>query len=235
MKITVMSFNIQHCFNYVTKEIDFDAFAREIRSVGADIVGLNEVRGEGPDPEYTEQARILGEMLGFNYYFGQSTLIDGENPYGNAVLSKYPILSARTVGIPDPEVPAYDGYYETRSVLEAKIDVAGGLTVNVTHFGLNPDEAANAAETVQNLIKDERYIVRGDFNITPDDPLLLPLRERLYDTAELFGPDVKSYPSDAPEVRIDHMFASRDIKVLSARVPAHVVSDHRPYVTEIEI
>lgn len=235
MKITVMSFNIQHCFNYVTEEIDFDAFVAEIRALGADIIGLNEVRGDGPDPEYTEQAKTLGEMLGYNYYFGQSTLIDGVNPYGNAILSKYPIISAKTVGIPDPETPAYDGYYETRSVLNAKIDVAGGLNVSVTHFGLNPDEAANAADTVVKQIRDEKFVVMGDFNIEPDNPLLDPIRARLFDTAELFGAEKKSYPSDNPEVKIDYMFTSRDIKVLSADIPAHVVSDHRPYVTVIEL
>ena len=45
MQISVMSFNIQHCLNYRTRQIDFDLFAQVIRQSGADIVGLNEVNG----------------------------------------------------------------------------------------------------------------------------------------------------------------------------------------------
>ena len=50
----------------------------------------------------------------------------GKNPYGNAIISRYPIDEVRTVIIPDPEVKGYDGYYETRCVLVAKIN---GYTV----------------------------------------------------------------------------------------------------------
>ena len=31
MQISVMSFNIQHCLNYRTRQIDFDLFAQVIR------------------------------------------------------------------------------------------------------------------------------------------------------------------------------------------------------------
>ena len=35
MQISVMSFNIQHCLNYRTRQIDFDLFAQVIRQSGA--------------------------------------------------------------------------------------------------------------------------------------------------------------------------------------------------------
>ena len=34
MQISVMSFNIQHCLNYRTRQIDFDLFAQVIRQSG---------------------------------------------------------------------------------------------------------------------------------------------------------------------------------------------------------
>lgn len=235
MSITLMSFNTQHCLNYITREIDFDAFAEEIRRRGADIIGLNEMRGEGPHPDYQAQAKILGEKLGYYYYFAEATHLEGENPYGNALLSRYPILSAKTVLIPDPQPPAYDGYYETRCVLKAKIDVCGGLNVCISHFGLNPDEHANAVETVLKQVSDTKCVLMGDFNLTPEQPLLEPIREKMYDTAQLFTEDLRSWPSDEPRLKIDYIFTSHDIQVLSADIPADVVSDHRPYLAVIEV
>ena len=51
----IMSFNTQHCQNYISKKIDFESVAKVITDFGADIVGLNEIRGEGEHPEYTAQ------------------------------------------------------------------------------------------------------------------------------------------------------------------------------------
>ena len=82
-------------------------------------------------------------------------------------------------------------------------------------------------------ISEEKCILMGDFNITPDDPLLVPISSRMYDTANCFTRELLSFPSDKPEIKIDYIFTSRDIKVLSADIPADVVSDHRPYIAVI--
>ena len=44
-----------------------------------------------------------------------------------------------------------------------------------------------------------------------------------------------SYPSDKPEIKIDYIFVSPDIKIKYADIPAKVVSDHRPYFARIDI
>ena len=127
----IMTFNTQHCLNYLEQKIDFDVMANAIKSVGADIVGLNEMRNEGDHPEYTDQVKELAKRVSFeHYYFAQAITFDG-NPYGNGIISRYPIDEVRTVIIPDPEVRGYNGYYETRCVLVAKIN---GYTVLVSHF-----------------------------------------------------------------------------------------------------
>ena len=51
MTLKIMSFNTQHCMNYITRQIEFDTFANAIRSQNADIIGLNEMRGKGTDPD----------------------------------------------------------------------------------------------------------------------------------------------------------------------------------------
>ena len=231
--VRVMSYNTQHCLNFVTREIDFDLIADTIRACGADIVGLQEIRGAGEDEEYQAQAQILAEKLGFHYYFAEAIRFGGNNPYGNALLSRYPIIAAETVSIPDPAVKGYDGYYETRCVLKATVEVGDGLTVLVSHFGLNPDEQKNAVRTVLPLLRDTRCIFMGDLNVTPDNAVLLPIRERLCDTAGVFTAPKLSFPSDEPTVKIDYIFASGDLRVVEADIPAIVSSDHRPHVATV--
>lgn len=235
MELKIMSYNVLHCENYITKKIDFDAFAKVIRESGADIIGLNEIRGKGIIPGYTAQAKALAERLGYHFYFARAIFVRGTSPYGNALLSRYPIKNAETIMIPDPETRNGTHNYETRCVLKAEIDVEGGLNVLVTHFGLNPEEQVNAVKTVCDNLPTERCVLMGDFNATPENPVLESIRERMFDTAKLFDTDKLSFPSDKPEIKIDYMFTSRDIDVLSADIPEIVLSDHRPYISRIKI
>ena len=236
MKINLMSFNTQHCLNYIEQKIDFDIMANAIKECGADIIGLNEMRDEGPGKEYEAQTKIIADKLGYYHYFAKAIDFGGVNPYGNALISKYPIISAEVILIPEPEVRGYDGYYEDRCLLKAVLDINGEkITVMVIHFGLNPDEAENAVKAVTENLPNGKVILMGDFNLPPESELLLPIREKLFDTAELFDEDKLSYPSDDPYIKIDYIFTSPDIKVILADIPAIVASDHRPHTATIEI
>lgn len=229
----LMSFNTQHCLNYLEQKIDFQIMADAILTCEADIVGLNEMRNAGEYEDYEDQTGILSKLTGLeNHYFAQAIRFhDGKNPYGNALLSRYPLKSVETILVPDPEPKAYDGYYETRCLLKAKLE--NGLTVLVIHFGLNPDEQENAVQTILANLEDEKCILMGDFNVVPDDKVLLPIRERMVDTAEFFDAPKLSFPSDNPTVKIDYIFVSKDIQVVEADVPAIVAADHRPHTATV--
>ena len=231
----IMTFNTQHCLNYLEQKIDFDIMADTIKKCDADIVGLNEMRGECLSAaDYDDQTAILSRLTGIkNYYFAEAIKFGGIKPYGNALLSKLPIISAETIIIPDPEVKKYDGYYETRCVLKAKLQ--GGITVLITHIGLNPDEQENAVKTIIENLADEKCILMGDFNMQPDNPILNPIRERMVDTAKYFTEPKLSFPSDKPEIKIDYLFVSPDVEVISADIPAIVAADHRPHIAKIEL
>ena len=227
----VMTFNIQHCLNYVEQRIDFEIMARAIMESGADVVGLNEVRDIGTDDEYQAQTRILSELCGMEYYyFAEATRFPG-GPYGNAILSRVPILSAEIVSIPDPEPRGYDGYYEHRCILKATLE--GGITVMILHVGLNPDEKENAVATVVENLATEKCILMGDFNMTPDDKTLAPIYQRMKDAADGFCENKLSFPSINPHCKIDYIFVSRDVEVGNAGIPDIVASDHRPHTADL--
>ncbi len=235
MTVKLMSYNTQHCMNYITRKIDFDIMADTIKKCGADIVGLQEMRNEGEHPEYDAQAKILAEKLGFYHYFAEAISFNGVNPYGNAIISRYPIKKAETIIIPDPDPKTGNEYYETRCLLKAHIDVGEGLCVCVSHFGLNDDEQINAVDIVINNIEDKNCILMGDFNVKPDNKVLLPIREKMYDTADLFKEEKFSFPSDKPDKKIDYIFISHDVKVKEADIPQIVSSDHCPHLAVIEV
>jgi len=227
----IMSFNTQHCLNFKTKKIDFEVMANAILECGADIVGLQEMRGDGPDEEYTPQTEELSRLTGMTHYAFAPALHLSKGLYGNALLSRYPILSVENIPIPDPEGATKARRYETRCILKAKL--ACGLTVMVSHFGLNADERQNAVETVLKNIELEKCVLMGDFNAGPQDAVLDPIRNVMKDTADLFATPLFSWPSDEPKYKIDYLFATPDLEVISADIPAIVASDHRPYIADI--
>ncbi len=231
----IMSFNTQHCLNYLEQKIDFDIMAKAILTCDADIIGLNEMRGECEQAaDYADQTAILSRLTGIqNYYFAEAIKFGGIKPYGNAMLSKLPILSAETIIIPDPDPKGYDGYYETRCVLKAKLE--GGITVLISHFGLNPDEQENAVKTIIENLAGEKCILMGDFNMTPENPILNPIRERMVDTSQYFSEPKLSFPSDKPDRKIDYLFVTPDVQVIEADIPAIVAADHRPHTATINL
>ncbi len=227
----IMSFNTQHCLNYIERKIDFSLMADTIRSLDPDVVGLNEMRGKGEDPEYTDQTGALQALTGYPYaFFAKALDVGGVNPYGNALLSKIPIEQAEVIPIPTPKI---EGRVEPRCILKARL--AGGITVLVSHFGLTPTERENAVRTVLSEKTEEKCILMGDFNAPPDDTVLNPIRACMKDTADTFEGPRLSFRSDEPHVKIDYIFVTPDIEVRSADIPAIVASDHRPHIANIAI
>lgn len=229
----IMTFNIQHCQNYVTREIDYELFGRVLRESGADLVGINEIYSGGEESRYGNQSARLAQLGGYGYsFFAKAILVKGISPYGNGLLSKVPIVEARLIPIPDPVEKMGTRHYETRCLLKARLE--NGLWVLVTHMGLNPDEQENALRTVLENLESERCVLMGDFNVMPEHPLIGALRERMTDVALSFEKPLLSFPSDKPDRKIDYIFATPDVEILRANIPTIVASDHRPHTAEIQ-
>ena len=227
----IMSFNTQHCLNFSEQRIDYELMARTINEAGADIVGLNEMFDGG---NFDKQTKKLSELTGLeNYYFAKA-IDDYDGPYGNGILSKIPFKSVEAIIIPDPNPKRIEGgYYETRCLLKAELE--NGITVLVTHFGLNPDEQENAVKTILENIRSEKCILMGDFNVEPNNELLNPIREKMKDTSLGFCENKKSFPSDNPRIKIDYIFVSNDIEVVSSDIADIIASDHRPHIAEVNV
>ena len=156
----IMTFNTQHCLNFLEQRVDYDIMAKTIIDQGADIIGLNEMFSNCEGSRFPNQTEKLSQLTGIeNYYFAKAIDSMPDGVYGNGFLSKYKIENVETILIPDPNPRKFVGYYETRCVLKAKLE--NGYTVLVCHFGLNSDEQENAVKTIIENLEKEKCIESG--------------------------------------------------------------------------
>lgn len=234
MKLRLMTFNTEHCKNFLTEEINYKEVINLIKKHNPDIIGLNEIYGKGFDKNIKkDQAEYIANQLGYYYYFGKASRLSFK-PYGNAILSKYPIMDAKTIKIPYPFIKKGNKYYERRSIIKCTIQINNQkLAVYVTHLGLNPDEQLNGINTIIKSLTKEKFIIMGDFNMNYDNKTLLPLENLTINADTKLKAKKYTWPSDNPKYKFDYIFTSKNIKVLSADIPSDIVSDHLPYIAEI--
>jgi|GEM_PF-137292 len=262
MDLKVVSYNIMSGrTNELVSRRSYDFSGEVIREIAPDIIGLNEVGRHAtagfPILEMEkEPAAYLGDKLGMYSYFACAKVFGGCG-YGNALLSKYPIKSAKTVLIPDVEYDEEDefaDYYETRSILVAEVDVCGGIVVLVSHFGLMPQEKINAVNTALDIVKstDKPVLLMGDFNMLADDETLAPIFDALHDTTNgekephtwpsnpekevhSYEAKIKNIKGKEGSRKIDYIFTSKHFDTRKVEVFESVASDHKPYITYLTL
>lgn len=233
MKLKAMTYNI--CSgNNLQRDRNLAYAAEIINLVQPDFVTVNEVcKNTAYAPQH--QADVLGSLTGYYPIFGRSIDIAG-GEYGNAFLTRKPLLEQEVIDIPDRRSEERN-YYEHRTLLRAVIEAGGQkITVFSTHFGLAKVEQEAAVETALEAIRKEinPVILMGDLNMEPDHPILQPLFEALHDSAERKD-DIKTFPSDEPKIKIDYILHSEEFRAVSLSSMDTQNSDHRPLFAELEI
>lgn len=180
----VMTYNV-HGWRTTDGRPNLDALLRTIRIARPDIIGLNEVfhprrTDELPDSESTSGSALaaleaLAMSLEMSYLFGPCMRWPAQddmpaNAYGNALLSKYPILAGAA-----HHLTAVEGK-EQRGLLEGRVQLPDGktFTIYATHLDHTSEEArltqlrALRSWTVRD--RNRPHVVMGDFNaISPWD------------------------------------------------------------------
>ena len=232
MPFTAMTYNICSGRN-LRREQDIAFAAEVIRAVQPDFCGVNEVRAFTTDAPY-DQADALGRLTGYYPVFGKSIDVAGGD-YGNAFLTRWPLLEREVIHIPDRFEPG-ERHVEHRTLLRVALELPGGpITVFQTHFGLSDSEKRSAVETAVAAIAKETnpVILMGDLNMEPDDPILRPLFDALADSAGERD-DIRTFPSGEPEIKIDYILHAGAFRTLSVRSMDTQNSDHRPLMAELD-
>ena len=230
--VKVMTYNIHSAFNVAGSQ-DLESIAKVIEDSGADIIGLQEVSRVRLMDGAADMPRWLANRLDMSYVF-QGT----EEPiWGNAILSRYPIIESGYGDLPKA------GTLMKRGYLWALIDVGESepLLVIVTH--LHHLEEDSEVRQVQVPVILEFWnghghtVLLGDFNAQPDSREMELIAEAgLVDSwiEKGEGPGF-SYASNDPDQRIDWIWHSPDLAAVEIEVIQTVASDHMPVLGTYEM
>lgn len=232
-KLRIMTYNIQSTRDYFKRDFNHLPISSVIKQINPDIIGLNEVSGYGENAKnkarFYDQIGTIAKTCGYPYYyFGKAITVDN-SPYGNAIMSKYPINDIETIMIPNPLVKDEDAFYESRCVIKCNIE---NLNFLITHMGLAKSEEINAVNTILNLTS-SKTILMGDFNMEKDNPIISPLFNKFKDSFELMDEPLLTFPSSNPRIKIDYILYTFDLNIENAKIIDVAASDHLPVVATI--
>lgn len=228
----VLTYNIRHGATEAGG-VDLAEVAAIIRQSGADLVALQEVDQLQGRSGLADQARWLAGELGMEYAFGPARR-RGFGRYGNALLSRYPILASENVPLP--------GSLEPRGALLASVRVPGGpATVVVTHLGLSAADRESQAWTVLDRVLPATgpVLLMGDWNSQPGAPEVAGLEGRFRNALGVVGlGEAKTFRAgfEMPYAASDRVFVSGEFLVLGGRVMEEArSSDHHPVMVELSL
>lgn len=234
MLLTVATYNIAAGLsNGYFKKKNYFKSADVIKKINADIITLNEV-GKPLPAFIKEHTAFLAEYCGYKYFtFAKATMF-GSFPYGNAILSKYPIENIEVTPM-RKFVHIGPGIYEPRCILTAQICGEKNLRVMCTHFGLMPDEQKYGVKNVVSQIEKSKIptIFMGDLNINGKKGVIQPIRRVLTDVCDVYKGNINTFPAKKPKKRLDYIFISDNIDIEDVYTVKSVASDHLPLIAKI--
>ncbi len=201
--------------------------AEVLLEMGVDMVALQEVPlGGGGIPDVLE---CLSEVTGFNAVEGYTYSVSGRR-YGNGILSRYPILSSRSI---DLSV----GNHEPRCALDADVNCHGHpLRVVATHLGLNVAERRNQIERLLQVFDTDQMamILLGDINEWFVWGRSLRRLVGHFQPVPAFA----TFPSRWPIFSLDRIWIKPRHRLMQVQVhatpTARVASDHLPLIAHID-
>jgi endonuclease/exonuclease/phosphatase family metal-dependent hydrolase len=234
--LRLLTYNIHHAQNE-SGVIDVKGIADFILKTNPDLVALQEVDSVCSRSKKIDIAAELGRLTGMYYYFGKAMNYDGGG-YGEAVLSRLPIVSISTVTLPFQA----DKKREPRAAIEAVVQLSKDKTLKfvATHLDHLDDETDRLMQTgfLTERYQNESlpFILAGDLNATPGSKAM----QNLFKVATQPAKDnnAPTYPSGVPEKKIDYFLLSKNQPWQCTRfeVPEEKnISDHRPVLMELKL
>ncbi|HTQ77045.1 MAG TPA: endonuclease/exonuclease/phosphatase family protein [Burkholderiales bacterium] len=243
--LRIVTLNIHKGLSQFNRRVVIHELREGLRSLAPDLVFLQEVQGLN-ERHALRFAAWPGEPQHEFLAGGDWASAYGRNRvhqyghYGNAVLSRYPIVSSETEDISDHR-------FERRGLLHCVLHVPGwprNLHCVCVHLSLHERGRrrqldAIAARLGQLAQADAPIIVAGDFNDWRQRASAVLERSlgMLDVTAAAGGARWRTFPSMLPLLRLDRIYA-RGFRVASAQVhrgaPWSLLSDHLALSAELE-
>jgi len=223
--VTVATYNIHSAIG-TDGRFAPERIGQVVKEMNADIVALQEVPLGGSD--WPDVLRFLQVATAFHGVEGP-THCNPRRRFGNAVLSRYPIIASRSIDLSF-------GRCEPRGALDADIDCHGHpLRIIATHLGLRPGERRMQIKTLLEVFGTNQMpmILMGDINewLTWGRPLRM--LERHFEAV----PAPTTFPSRYPVFALDRIWISPRHRLVDVDVHAtslaRLASDHLPLIARI--
>jgi endonuclease/exonuclease/phosphatase family metal-dependent hydrolase len=212
-----------------------------------DIVLMQEVDEGAPRSRELDLARELAVQLDYPHYAVGHNVSLRKGRYGNATLSRHPILRERNIDL-TIESRKRRGCQHTTVRIQKVVGHSRDLEVFNLHLGLSARERARQIGLLvrsgefSNLDPDLACLVGGDFNDWRS--LLHPIFTEILDfhcaTQRDYGYNgaIRTYPSFSPTGGLDKLYFRGPLRMTSARSCrlriSRVASDHLPIVAEFD-
>lgn len=241
--MAIMTYNIYQGYT-PEGNINLEAIRDTITTADPDILGLQECDTSRISSMNIDTVLWLANELNMYSYYGPPS---SEQIVGVALLSKYPIFNATYYLLSYEEIP--------RVLIETTIEVGTTqLTVFVVHLGLSYTDRTTQMAEVMDIVNSALTpkILMGDFNTLPTgepEPGAVAVNDTIYEDISAYlndtwtaagnslnPPEGYTWPSIGPFERIDYIWVSPDINVVSCWVISSASgSDHLPVVSTVEL
>ena len=245
--LKVLTVNIHKGFTFFNRKFILPELREAVRSVGADVVFLQEVTGTNakhPDKfdNYTETPHyeFLADSIWPQFAYGRNAVYT-HGDHGNAIMSKFPIVRFENhdVSISGPE---------RRGLLHCELQIPG-RPVNVhaicVHLSLTEMHRAKQMDMLCDLVHTDvpaqaPLIVAGDFNDWRQRAdAQLAKGAALHEVfTQANGRPARTFPARLPLLRLDRIYVRNAIghaPVVLPNKPWSHLSDHAPLAAEIEL
>ena len=218
-----------------------------LKEIKPDIFALQELTSGFEIHKGQDIPALIAKELGYYYYekLSADSADEGDEKFGNGIFSRFPIVSKEFHWINqyDPKVEkGYDNQY--KAYVEITVDVDGRpLTVGTAHMSythrfINYSRKRKEADELFKVLdaKKSNYIFSGDLNSRPNSYTVKGIAKRLRHAGPKFDTmtwttkpfSYRGFEEADLNWRLDYVFTTKDIKVLSSEVVSTDYSDHLP-------
>ena len=233
--LKAVTFNIHKFYDLFNLRYTLEPLRGFLREHNFDIVFLQEVRGVHPKGKRSDFSKdpleFLADQVWSDFAYGKNAIYTGGHQ-GNAMLSKYPLLSWSNHDISNHSL-------ERRSLLHGRVEVEGKeLELFCTHLDLTQwgrqRQVIKIREIISKEVKGKSSIIfGGDFNDWNGK-----IKNSLQKIGLLSIEPFKTYPSKLPFLELDRVFYRNIVIVDQGAVTdkkARSLSDHIPLYCEFEL
>jgi endonuclease/exonuclease/phosphatase family metal-dependent hydrolase len=251
--VRIATFNILSGRSPVDDRVDEARFVEAIRTIDADVLGLQEVDRNQPRSQHADLTGIAAQAMGAEHHLFVAALAGtpgatwsaatgDEQPdsaaYGVALLSRYDVLGWRVVRLPAAPVAVPHRFSgrrlpvwvrdEPRVAVVAEVDTPRGrIDVAATHLSfLRPWNGRQLRRLMKALAPRRRPLVLvGDLNMGPASASRITGLRALAQGL--------TFPADRPREQIDHVLGAGLPEPARSGAVELPMSDHRALVVDL--